>query len=494
MLNYVNAFPGYEFKRLEGELDDGKMHNMYRDVDLGKGGWVYSDPGIYTNVALLDVASMHPASIIALNKLGKYTQRYADLRQARVYIKHGDFESAGKLFDGKLKKYLTNPDAATELSAALKLPLNSFFGISFASYSNPARDSRDKNNIIALRGALFMKTLFDEIEARGFHVIHNKTDSCKIPNATLDIVHFVQDFARKYGYEMEHEATYDRICLIDDAQYVASYMDIKKCEELYGYVPSDNRKHFAKNSHPWTVTGKCFMRPCVFKTLFSGEPISFEDRCETKTVKDAVIYLDMNEKLPDVRLYEKEYERRLANSKDSSKKFRLNPDMSSLSDDEIAKKISEGHSYKFVGRVGSFYPIRPGLGGGLLVVNRNNKYDSVSGSKGFRWLEAEVVKALGKEDDVDYAYYQKQIDESIEFINKFGSFDSFIDTSRTYEDDESRKARDISTDFDDDDPPWSDLPSVVPCGDGKYNNCMECPNCDGDLCSSGYSLAVQNGG
>ena len=488
-MDYINSFPGYEFKKLE----DGKMHNIFRGVDVGKGGWVYSDPGIYTNVALLDIASMHPTSIIALNKLGKYTQRYADLRQARVYIKHGDFDSAGKLFDGKLKKYLVNPDAAGELSAALKLPLNSFFGVSFATFPNPARDSRDQNNIIALRGALFMKTLFDEIENRGFHVIHNKTDSCKVPEATPEIIEFIQGFARKYGYEMEHEATYERICLIDDAQYVAAYMSESECEKRYGYVPSDNKKHFKKNSHPWTVTGKAFMRPCVFKTLFSGEPIAFEDRCETKTVKDAAIYLDMNEKLPDISSYEKEIERRINNSDDSKKKMKLNPLYSNMTDEEINEKICSGHLYEFVGRVGSFYPIKPGLGGGLLVVKRNNKFDSVSGAKGYRWLESEKVKALGKEADVDLAYHQKQVDESIEFINKFGDFDQFIDLSRPYSFDKP-KAIDISDWEDDDDPPWSELPPVVPCGDGKYNTCMECPNCDGDVCRSGYSLAVSNGG
>ena len=38
----INSFPGYEFK-------DGK--NMFRGVDLGRGGWVYGDPGIYLNAA-----------------------------------------------------------------------------------------------------------------------------------------------------------------------------------------------------------------------------------------------------------------------------------------------------------------------------------------------------------------------------------------------------------------------------------------------------------
>ena len=45
------SFPGYKF-----EL--GK--SSYRGEDPGEGGYVYAEPGIYENVALLDVASMHP--------------------------------------------------------------------------------------------------------------------------------------------------------------------------------------------------------------------------------------------------------------------------------------------------------------------------------------------------------------------------------------------------------------------------------------------------
>lgn len=493
-MSVINSFSGYEFKQLE----DGKMHNMYRGIDVGKGGWVYSEPGIYTNVALLDVASMHPASIIALNKLGKYTQKYADLRQARIYIKHGDFDSAAKLFDGKLAKYLSDPNGAEALSAALKLPLNSFFGISFASFSNPARDSRDKNNIIALRGALFMKTLFDEIAARGFKVIHNKTDSVKVPNATLEIIKFIQDFAEKYGYTMEHEGTYERICLIDDSQYIATFMKPEECEARYGYIPSDNAKQFKKYSYPWTATGAQFQRPYVFKTLFSGEQVEFDDMCETKKVKGAAIYIDMDEKLPDVSEYEKELVKRLDNQSNSEKKSKkLNPEMKNMDISDLRKAIANGHDYHFVGRVGRFCPIKPGLGGGILTVLRDEKYNAVSGTKGYRWLESEMVREVGREQDIDRNYYEAMVSDSIEKISKFGSFERFIDTSRPYEDDRPKaKAVDISSEdeIEDDDLPWSDLPPIVPCGDGKYNTCMECPNCSGDICKAGYSLAVNGGG
>ena len=470
----INSFPGYEYKQME----DGKFYNMYRGVDLGRGGWVYSEPGIYSNVALLDVASMHPSSIIALNKLGKYTQRYADLKQTRVYIKHKEFEKAGELFGGKLKKYLENKDEAKALSKALKLPLNAFFGISFASFPNPARDSRDKNNIIALRGALFMKTLFDEVEAKGYKIIHVKTDSCKIANADSDIVKFVQDFAQKYGYEMEHEATYDRICLIDKAQYVAAYMSEKDCKKIYGYAPAENVEYIEENGFAWTTTGDEFQRPYIFKTLFSGEAISFDDCCVTNSVKDAAIYLDMNEDLEVQTDAEVEFEKRKYNEMHTDKPRKLNNTFDGITDEELCQIIAKGHDYHFVGRVGRFCPIKPGYGGGVLLSFRRNKFDAVSGSKGYRWLEAEVVKELGKEADVDISYHDNQVSEAINAIEKFGSFDRFIDLSRPY----------IS-------PEKAERP-IVPCGDGKYNTCLECPSCDGDLCKRGYSLAsyVEKGG
>ena len=90
----INSFPGYEY--IPGPEHNGRGRNMYRGVDLGFGGYVYAEQGMYRNVALLDAASLHPASIVLLNKLGIYTKRYADLRAARVYIKHRNYEANKK--------------------------------------------------------------------------------------------------------------------------------------------------------------------------------------------------------------------------------------------------------------------------------------------------------------------------------------------------------------------------------------------------------------
>ena len=76
-------FPGYKYEA-------GK--STYRGEEVGEGGYVYAEPGVHCNVALLDIASMHPASIIAEQLFGReYTKRFQEIRDARVAIKHKDF-------------------------------------------------------------------------------------------------------------------------------------------------------------------------------------------------------------------------------------------------------------------------------------------------------------------------------------------------------------------------------------------------------------------
>lgn len=382
METMINCFPGY---KLEYSNVDNKYHNIYRGTDVGFGGYIYGEPGMYADIALLDIASMHPNSAIAMNYFGEYTKNFKDILDARIYIKHGDFESAGKLFNGRLKKYLTDKDNADALAYALKIGVNSVYGLTAANFDNPFRDSRNVNNIVALRGALFMRTLQDEITDRGFKVVSIRTDSIKIPNATPEIIEFAMDFAKKYGYTFEHEATYDRMCLVNNSAYIAKYADEEKCNELYGYIPGDNKKHPGQ----WTATAAQFQVPYVFKKLFSKEPIEFNDMCETKEVKTA-LSLDMNENLPEGE-----------------------------------------HNYQFIGKVGLFCPIKPGCGGGELLregkdKDGNIKYSSATGAKGYRWLESEVVKTLGKEGDIDRSYYDKLVDDAVEAISQYGDFEWFV--------------------------------------------------------------------
>lgn len=440
MSKILNIFPGYEYVQ-------GK--NMYRGIDVGKGGYVYAEPGLYTNVALLDVASMHPSSIIAMNSFGEYTKHFKDMLEARVLIKHGDFDGARKMMDGRLAPYLDDESKAKDLANALKTALNSCYGLTAANFDNPMRDIRNKNNVVALRGALFMKTLQDEVQSRGFTVLHIKTDSIKVANATPEIIDFIMEFGKKYAYNFEHEATYDRICIVNDAVYIAKYATAEACEKLYGYAPGDNKKHGGQ----WTATGAQFAVPYVFKKLFSKEPIEFEDCCITNEVKGSAIYLDMNENLPDVSVYEEEL-----------KKLRKN-DTNPERQKELIELIEAGHDRRFVGRIGNFCPIKSGCGGGELVRDAkdpqgNVKYNSVTGANGYRWLESDFVKTLGKEDIIDKTYFHALIDAVIygsgtgknrkPGISDFGDFERFV-AEEPYEILETEPS---SNKTEDDDLPW----------------------------------------
>lgn len=363
--NYTHLdemFPGYVF-------DAGV--STYRGEVVGEGGYVYAEPGYYEDVALLDVASMHPTSLIELNLFGdEYTKKFAEIKDARVAIKHGDFEKAGTMLGGKLKPYLGNPEDADKLAYALKIVINSVYGLTAATFDCEFKDKRNVDNIVAKRGALFMVDLKHAVQEKGFTVAHIKTDSIKIPNATPEIIEFVMEYGKKYGYTFEHEHTYSKMCLVNDAVYIAELED-----------------------GTWYPTGKQFAVPYVYKTLFSGEELEFKDFCETfSTSKGDAIYLDFNEETPDE------------------------------------------HHYTFVGKVGLFTPVKPNSGGGVMLakfVDAENPDDvrwaSPSGSKGYRWLESEQVDILGKKDRIDMTYYEQLAAEAKETISKYVDFAKFIE-------------------------------------------------------------------
>lgn len=423
--NHRPIFPGYTF-------EGGK--SVYRGEEVGEGGYVYSEPGMYSNIALLDIASMHPSSIVAEELFGpEYTKRFNEILQARIAIKHKDFDKAKKMLGGALAKYLTDENAAADLAQALKIAINSVYGLTSAGFENPFRDNRNKDNIVAKRGALFMVNLKHAVQSQGFTVAHIKTDSIKIPDATPEIIKFVTEYGKLYGYNFEHEATYDRMCLVNDAVYIARYATVEKCCDLYGKKYIDSAKDICKENkkHPyaWTATGTQFQIPYVFKTLFSKENIEFEDMCETKSVTSS-LYLDMNEALPDVSVLEAERDKLWKQITDSKRMTEPMPTECERVE-ELTDKIAKGHDYHFIGKVGQFCPIKPGCGGGILLRETENKktgekgYAAATGSKGFRWLESEMVKQLDKQGDIDRGYYNNMVDEAIKSLSVYGDFERF---------------------------------------------------------------------
>jgi hypothetical protein len=345
-------FPGYRFEA-------GK--SSYKGEDPGEGGYVYAEPGIYTSVALLDVASMHPTSIEVLNLFGKYTERFSDLKRARMAIKRRNFAAARKMLDGRLAQYLENEDQADKLAYALKIVINIVYGLTSAKFDNPFRDIRNVDNIVAKRGALFMIDLKNDLMKNGTTIAHIKTDSVKIPDATPQTIADVKTLGSFYGYEFDHETTYDKFCLINDAVYIARKGDV------------------------WTAVGSQFQHPYVFKTLFSGEELTFDDYCEGKTVTKGTMYLDKEEHKDDEEL--------------------------------------DYHAMRHLGRTGRFVPVLEG--GGVLYRVKEDKYYAVAGTKGHRWVEAEIAQSMS-DLKIDMSYFEKLKDDAIKAIEAHGSFEEFV--------------------------------------------------------------------
>lgn len=346
--------------------------STYRDETVGEGGYVYAEPGMYSDVALLDVASMHPTSIKCLNLFGDtYTRNFAELTEARLAIKSLDYERARTLLGGRLAPYLGDPEGAEGLSYALKIVVNIVYGLTSAKFDNPFRDIRNVDNIAAKRGALFMIDLKHFIQSMGHRVVHIKTDSVKIPNATPEIIEAVKDFGRMFGYTFDYNPNkdhYDDFCLVNDAVYVA--------------------KKSTEGASHWTAVGAQFQHSFVLKTLFTGEPIDFDDYCETKQVSQGAMYLDFDATKP-------------------------------------MATVDFPSTMQFVGRTGRFVPVKEECGGGILYRVKDGKPYAVTGTKGYFWLEAEHAKAHGI-DCIEMSYFERLVDEARKTIEKFGNFEEFV--------------------------------------------------------------------
>jgi len=138
----------------------------------------------------------------------------------------------------------------------------------------------------------------------------------------------------------------------------------------------------------------------------------------------------------NVELYEAIKELRKKDPSSLSKKeLALLLDNEDLSDKALDEMIAEGHCYSFVGKVGRFCPIKPGCNGGILLRQTENKktgeigYAAATGSKGYRWLESDMVKTLHKEDCIDRSYYDALVDATVEDISQYGDFEWFTDNS-----------------------------------------------------------------
>lgn len=290
----AKEFPGYTFD------PNRKPASDYHGKDPSEGGYVSSKPGVYgvsakdynegniidpetgrcKLVTYIDVASLHPHSLIAINYFGKYTPKFQALVKCRMHIKHGELDKAASAFSDidpalseKLSKFLNDPSLINGLAHAMKIIINIVYGMTSAKYDNKFRDPRNVDNIIAKRGALFMMMLEEELNARGCNVIHVKTDSMKITNYLQEDIQYAMDRANEFGYTFELECIFDRIALTNKSTNI-------------GHI--EGKPEY--DAHAWEAVGAQYAEPYVFKKLFSHEELVEDDYMVLKS-STAPIYL-----------------------------------------------------------------------------------------------------------------------------------------------------------------------------------------------------------
>ena len=396
-------FPGYKFEY-------GK--STYLGKDPSEGGYVSSKPGVYENIYYIDIASLHPWSLINMNYFGPYTKKFKRLVQCRVYVKRKQFDLALHAFDDvdqalsdKLKPYLSDPTQAGGLGHALKIIINIVYGMTSAPYDNKFKDPRNIDNCVAKRGALFMMTLEKELEERGVIIVHVKTDSMKLVNATQEDVDYAFQRARDYGYEFELECVFEKMALVNKAVLIGKTTD----------------------GH-WEGVGAQFNKdtsPYVFKTLFSGDEVVEHDFAILKQVQTS-IYVNGQFIGKNAEIYASHSGGEVTSTRnvDISKMIRVR--MIKPTEKLLPKFLYEGLSQQEIIR-NKYERISKELDISVETVAEiveagypetivENHY-SVAGTKGYQWNLWNNYK--GKED-IDMKYYNNLVKDGVDDIFAVG--------------------------------------------------------------------------
>lgn len=206
----------------------------------------------------------------------------------------------------------------------------------------------------------------------------------------------LKEYVQSLGYTVAHIKTDSiKIPNADDdiirkvVEFGKKYGYEFELEDIYEkFCLVNDAVYIAKGRKGWTAVGAQFQHPYIFKSMFTDEEITLDDLSETKAVTTR-LYLDMNE---------------------------------GLGEDE--------HDYHFVGRVGRFCPVVPGAGGGLLLREKDGKYYAATGTKGYRWMEREMIDNLKKEDKIDHSYFEGLAAEAFNTVKKFVDPDILLENKK----------------------------------------------------------------
>ncbi len=67
--------------------------------------------------------------------------------------------------------------------------------------------------------------------------------------------------------------------------------------------------------------------------------------------------------------------------------------------------------------------------GGTLYRVKDDKYYAVTGTKGYKWMDAELAKGMS-DVKIDMSYFEKLANDAKKTIETFGSYEELVDAPR----------------------------------------------------------------
>ena len=306
---YVLEFDDMLYKLGDGGFNLLPKNAFYKD-EQGNTKPIKNNHGLHYNVICLDVSSMHPHSLVALNYFGIYTQNYKiyqEMKDICSLLKEKGFDYVKQEL-AKYGRIVNTQEEVKTLRNCLKLVLNSTYGLTHMKSTSDVRESplkKCEHNLIALRGALFIASLHHMLikKYKGIQIIQIKTDSIKIAEYTEEIKRDCENFAKQYGYTFEIEDFFSSICC-NGNDYVAvnfkgELIQSSSDEEDQEYTTATKGSSFqliydengilrAKDnlrSLLFTLKGKSIHKLGIKKTIGKKEVIEYAQDVKSTKVK-----------------------------------------------------------------------------------------------------------------------------------------------------------------------------------------------------------------
>jgi hypothetical protein len=353
-------FPGYKFEM-------GK--SSYRGEDPGEGGYVYAEPGHVRQRRPSGRRVDAPDQLIEPQHVrGLHTELQAAARRSDWPSSEATTPRLARCWTVGWRHICRTRVRPRRCRTRLKIVINIVYGLTSAKFDNPFRDNRNKDNIVAKRGALFMIDL-KQLSKTGH--------DCRCTSRPTRS----RSRCDQAGHQLRHGVRQGLRLRLRARGNVRRILSRQR-RRLYR---SAGQRQDAK----WTAVGAQFQHPYVFKTLFTKEEVGFADLVETKQVTKGAMYIDFEGREEPTR-------------------------------DQM----------QFIGRFGSFIPVtaESGLGGTLYRVSEEDKRYAVTGTKGYLWMESALAAHQWPEisESIDWRYYEGMAEDAITAIDFWGPFEHFV--------------------------------------------------------------------